>query len=174
MRHLLIVLFIAPSCLSCVRSNTLPESSTLAYVPVYASLQAVDSIAIQDPQPTIKSGKIYVYDQYIFQNEQNKGIHIIDNSDRDHPIKKAFLSIAFNTEMAVKNNRIYANRINDLIVINISDPLHPQVVSTTKDAFPMISQTHPPFSGYFVCPDPSKGTVVDWTLEPVEKALCRR
>jgi hypothetical protein len=89
-------------------------------------------------------------------------------------VKRAFLSIPFNTDMAIRNNYLYANCVNDLVVIDLTEPLDPRVVSRTTDAFPMISQEYPPNSGYFVCPDPSKGVVIDWKLETVKTPACRR
>ena len=145
-----------------------------AYVPVYADTIHPVPVAITVSRPITNSGKIYVYGNYIFQNELNEGIHIIDNSDPPHPVKKAFLTIPFNTEMAIRSNYLYANSISDLLVIKMTDPLQPSVVKTIKNAFPLISQTYPPDAGYFVCPDPAKGVVVGWHLEFVDQATCRR
>ena len=163
------------SLCSCV-DNTFDSvpSNVQAYVPVYADTNHRGPIAIEATRPVTNTGKIYVYGNYIFQNEINQGVHIIDNSDPTHPVKKAFLAIPFNTEMAIRSGHLYANSISDLLVINMTDPLHPEVVSTIKHAFPLVAQTHPPETGYFVCPDPSKGVVVDWKLETVDKATCRR
>jgi hypothetical protein len=145
-----------------------------ALVPIYADTNNPAPVAMEASRPVSNSGKIYVYGNYIFQNEVNEGIHIIDNTDRAHPFKIAFLSIPFNTEMAVKGNHLYANSISDLLVIDLADPLHPSVVNKLKNAFPYVPQTHPQEAGYFVCPDPSKGVVVSWKREQVEKANCRR
>jgi hypothetical protein len=145
-----------------------------ASVPIYADTNHLAPVVIEASRPVTNSGKIYVYGNYIFQNELNEGIHIIDNSDPAHPVKKAFLTIPFNTEMAVKSNHLYANSISDLLVISLADPLHPSVVYKIKHAFPFIAQSFPPDGGYFVCPDPAKGVVIGWKKEQVEKAFCRR
>jgi hypothetical protein len=76
--------------------------------------------------------------------------------------------------MAIRGNYIYANSINNLVVIDINDPLKPVLVKTIKDAFPLINQKYPPAQGYFVCAEPEKGIVVDWELKSVETAACRR
>jgi hypothetical protein len=145
-----------------------------AWVPVYAQLSHVNHIAVGSAQPTERAGKIYAYGHYIFQNDINKGIHVIDNSDKAHPQKVAFIEIPYNTEFAVRGNYIYANNINDLVVIDIHNVLQPQVVKRMENGFPYINQLYPPGTGYFVCPDPKKGIVIDWKLEPVSSATCRR
>ena len=145
-----------------------------AFVPIYADTTHLNPVAMEATRPVTNAGKIYVYGNYIFQNEQNEGIHVIDNSDPSQPVKKAFLAIPFNTEMAIRSNYLYANSINDLLVINMINPLQPAVVSKIKNAFPLISQSFPPEQGLFVCPDPSKGIVVGWKMERVKEATCRR
>lgn len=160
---------------SCV-DNTFDDlpNTVDASVPIYADTTHPVQVVMEGFRPVSNPGKIYVYGNYIFQNELNEGIHIIDNSDRQHPVKKAFLAIPFNTEMAIKGNHLYANSVSDLLVISLADPLHPSLVNKIKHAFPFIPQTYPPDGGYFVCPDPSKGVVVGWKRERVEKANCRR
>lgn len=148
--------------------------TTQAYVPVYAQTDNLPAVAVEGIRATSKAGKIYAYGSYIFQNERNEGIHILDNSNPAQPKKTAFIRIPFNTEMAVRGNYIYANRLNDMLVINIQDPLHPAVVKTMADVFPLINQEHPGISGYYVCPDPAKGIVIDWELKTVDNARCRR
>jgi hypothetical protein len=145
-----------------------------ASVPIYADTTHPPPVVMEASRPVSNSGKIYVYGNYIFQNELYEGIHIIDNTDRLHPVKKAFLAIPFNTEMAIKGDHLYANSISDLLVISLADPLHPSVVNTIKHAFPFVVESFPPDGGYFVCPDPSKGVVVGWKKGQVEKANCRR
>lgn len=145
-----------------------------ASVPIYADTNHLAPVQIEASRPVTNSGKIYVYGNYIFQNELNEGIHIINNADKSHPVKQAFLTIPFNTEMAIRGNHLYANSVSDLLVIDLTDPLHPSVVNKIKHAFPFLPQSYPPDGGYFVCPDPKKGVVVGWKREQVEKAFCRR
>ncbi len=159
----------------CVRNPTpLGDGNIQAFVPVYANMSSIGAIEIKDVRPTLRPGKIYVYRSYILQNEMNEGIHVIDNSNPASPAKVAFITIPFNTEMAVYGDYLYANSINDLVVIDMRDPLHPVEVTRVEDAFPLISQEHPPGNGYFVCPDPTKGTVIDWVVEDVKIPSCRR
>lgn len=150
------------------------DMERLAYVPVYAQLQELEAITMEQPKSTVKAGKIYAYGNYIFQNDINTGIHIIDNSTPSQPHKVSFLKIPYSTELAIKDNFLYTNSVSDLIVISLQNPLQPVVVKRVKDAFPIISQQYPPQSGYFVCVDQQKGIVVDWVLKSVKAPTCRR
>src|SRR2546423_15636520 len=79
------------------------------YTPVYKNLSAVrKEMKSQAPQPLFNTGKIYVYGNYIFLNEVNKGIHIIDNTDRTNPINLSFINVPGNVDLAVKGNYLYA------------------------------------------------------------------
>ena len=80
-------------------------------------------------EPVQAAGKIYIRGKYIFVNEINKGIHVIDNSDPVHPIQTAFLKIPGNLDIAVKDNILYADMYASLLAIDISDLHH---VSVTK------------------------------------------
>ena len=155
--------------------NDLPDGVKQAYVPVYMADIDKNDVSISSARTTESAGKIYAFGNYIFQNDLNKGIHIIDNTDRLHPQKIAFLNIPYNTEFAVKGNYIYANNGNDLVVVDVRDVMHPAVVKRMEDAFPYVNQKYPPQPGYFVCPDPQKGVVVGWDLQNVTTAPnCKR
>jgi hypothetical protein len=159
---------------ACDPDNTrLPGKNIQAWVPVYIQPSPA-TVAVEGVRATTKAGKIYAWGSFIFQNELNEGIHIIDNATPGQPKKIAFLKIPYNTELAVRGAYIYANRLNDLLVIDMQNPLQPSVVKTIPDAFPLINQQYPAGSGSFVCPDPAKGIVIDWELKTVESANCRR
>lgn len=159
---------------SCDPQYDRANGDTQAYVPIYMSAVQKNDVFLSTARPTEKAGKIYAYGNYIFQNDLNKGIHIIDNTDRLHPQKIAFINIPYNAEFAVKGNYMYANNGNDLLVVDVHDVMHPAVVKRLADAFPYVDQQYPPETGYFVCPDPKKGIVVDWELQTVKSPTCRR
>lgn len=175
MRVLYLMLIISLLFFSCTDGPT-GFYTNQAYVPIYATAASLDPVSLQEQRPTTNAGKIYAYQNYIFQNEINEGIHIIDNIQPKHPQKIAFLRIPFNTEMAIKDHYLYANYLNDLIVLDLHNPQQPQLVKRIPDAFPAISQKYPPYTGvYFECPDPSKGIVVGWELKTMDKTPnCRR
>lgn len=79
------------------------------------------SVKILPPQEITKSGKIYVYEEFVFINDQEKGIHIIDNTVPSAPKKISFLKILGNTDIAVKDQMLFADSYTDLVVFEISD-----------------------------------------------------
>nr|WP_315150268.1 hypothetical protein [uncultured Flavobacterium sp.] len=79
------------------------------------------SVKILPPQKTINSGKIYVYEEFIFINDEEKGIHIIDNTVPTAPKKITFLKILGNTDIAVKDQMLFADSFTDLVVFDISN-----------------------------------------------------
>ena len=90
--------------------------------PVLISLdQLRSSIDILPPKEIKESGKIYSYKNYVFVNDKNKGVHIINNSNPEKPVKISFLNIPGNVDISVKDDFLYANSFVDLVVFNISD-----------------------------------------------------
>ena len=145
------------------------------YAPVYAQPNDLATISVTNARATVKAGKIYVYGNYIFQNDINKGIHIIDNSNPANPHKVAFIDVPFSTELAIKNGFLYTNCVSDLVVLDLQNPQNPTLVRRLDDAFPVISQDYPPAqNSYFECVDPSKGIVVDWEPKTLNNPTCRR
>lgn len=106
-------------------------------------------------QPLESTGKIFLYGNYLFVNEINKGVHIIDNSNPAAPINKHFLSIPGNLDLAVKGHTLYADIYTELLVIDISDPDNPVVKKSFPNVFPERE-----YSGNF-SPDSSM-YIVDW------------
>lgn len=135
--------------------DTITKRYTI-YTPVYESKDKVlANIKGSAPVAIGATGKIYMYGNYIFMNEVNKGVHIIDNTDPSHPINKAFISIPGNLDIAVKGSVLYADLFTDLLAIDISDPLQAKVVKQLSHIFPERI-----YSGTFV-PD-STMYIVDW------------
>lgn len=80
-----------------------------------------NSVDVIAPIPVKESGKIYAYENYVFVNDQYKGIHVIDNSDPFSPNKISFINIPGNVDIAVKDNFLYADSLRDLLVFDISN-----------------------------------------------------
>lgn len=92
------------------------------YTPVYkAAAEIRAAIKTSDPEGVGLPGKMFLSGNYIFLNEVNKGIHIIDNSNPSSPVNKGFISIPGNLDISVKGNTLYADCFTDLLVIDISN-----------------------------------------------------
>jgi len=151
------------------------DSRFMAYAPIYVSKEEANLIGAEAAKPTVLPGKIYAYGNYLFQVEQNHGIHIIDNSNPQQAHKISFLNVPAASELAVKSGFLYTNNLDDLVVFDISDVNSPRLVNRVENAFPQISQEYPPLNGaYFECVDPSKGIVVGWEEKLIENPKCRR
>jgi hypothetical protein len=120
----------------CVKDNYRKTTTYHYLVPVYKSMAEVRAnIKSNTPRPLEYPGKIYVRGNYIFLNEINRGIHIIDNSNPSQPRNVAFINIPGNLDIAVKGNTLYADLYTDLVTLNISDPLNVAVTKITNKVF---------------------------------------
>lgn len=142
-----------------------------ANVPVYmgfeefrSSFKKGDSRGIEYP------GKIYFKDDYLFINEVNKGVHVIDNTDPSNPVAVAFYEIPGNVDMAIRGNILFADSYIDLVAIDISRVLQPEEIGRLKNAFPNVL---PPVKGYLpMAPvDRDLGVVVGWKEDVVTERV---
>jgi hypothetical protein len=125
--------------------------------PIYKTKTEVFSnIKSNAPKAVQSPGKIFIYGQYIFLNEVDKGVHVIDNSNPANPVEKAFIDIPGNIDIAVKGNTLYADMYDDLIAIDITNPLQAKLLKNIPGVFPERM-----YSGGFVA---AQGLViVGWT-----------
>ncbi len=126
--------FLFSGCLKDATTHTFKYSW---YEPLYKTkAEVIADIKSNPPQPIEHPGKIFINGNYIYLNETGRGIHIIDNSIPSSPKNIAFITIAGNVDMAVKGNTLYADLYNDLVTLDITNPL--QVVKTkiVENAFP--------------------------------------
>ncbi len=157
------------------------DRKVLGWKPIYgADIDYKKITYLPTAKPTVKPGKIYVYNNLIYQNEVGSGIHIINNSSPAAAQKVAFISIAGNTDIAIKGNYLYANNFMDMIVVDISNATNPNIVkriknvynSTSLDAnYPWLT---PPESGYYECPKYNADSVIiNWVKDSVQQ-YCRK
>lgn len=107
------------------------------YQPVYKTTQEVrNNIRSNAAQPIEHPGKIYIKGQYIFLNDIDKGIHVIDNSNPSQPQNIAFIDIPGNMDIAVKGNILYADLYTDLVAIDISNPRQVILKKIVESIFP--------------------------------------
>jgi hypothetical protein len=130
---------IAASCLlvlnSCMKDNCKHTYTT--YVPIYKTLTEVRAnMKSGAPTELKQTGKLYIYGKYIFLNEPDKGIHIIDNTTPSDPKNISFINIPGNVDLAVKDNVLYADSYGDLVSFDISNPLAVTAKSFLNNVFP--------------------------------------
>ncbi|CAN5304069.1 hypothetical protein BH23BAC1_BH23BAC1_22610 [soil metagenome] len=94
------------------------------------------ALKVSSPQGIQAPGKIYVKDHYLFINEVDKGIHVINNNDPANPQFISFIEIPGNIDLAVKNNILYADSYIDLVALDISNPQDVKLVKRVENIFP--------------------------------------
>ena len=115
---------------SCSIVSTLDEMPpAITYAPVYAAVKWDAPVELKPVKPTATAGKIYAYGTYAFQIDQYAGIHIIGNAKSAQAKKIAFLQIPFCTEMAIRNDYLYTNHNNDIVVFDLSNPASVEICS---------------------------------------------
>ena len=147
----MLVLFLFTGCL---KDNITRTYSVM--LPVLADKSEVLAAVKSDAPVSIKTpGKIYMYGSYIFMNETNKGVHIIDNADPGSPRMVGFIKIPGNLDIAVKSNYLYADFFTDMLVLDISNPRDARLLKVVEGVFPERSYS----SGFYI--DSSK-VIIDW------------
>ena len=176
----LLLLFLGISLCSCWGKPRMGPDYPYGYQKVYGWKPVYGSETLYkkmdysaSPLSVVNPGKIFVQGNRIYQNELNKGIHIIDNSSPANARRVAFISLPGNSEMAVKGNYVYANNFEDIVVIDISQQV-PVVIRRLPDMFssrngvsgyPWMS---PPERGYYDCPRFNNDSVViSWVRDSV-------
>jgi len=135
------------------------------YKPVYVPKAEAKVIKAFDARPIETQGKIYLKDQYIFIGDVSKGVHVIDNTDPSNPIKLLFIQIFGNHDIAIKGNVMYADNLEDLVAIDISDIYNPIEIKRIEGVYKLPNQHYPedvPYRTYFECAVPEKGYVSGW------------
>lgn len=129
--------FVLIALQGCLKDTYTRTYTYTFYQPVYKTTQEVrNNIRSNAAQPVQQPGKIYLKDQYIFLNDIDKGIHVIDNSNPSKPQNIAFIDIPGNMDMAVKGNTLYADLYTDVVAIDISNPRQVVLKKVVENIFP--------------------------------------
>ncbi len=152
-----------------------PTDKRNGYRPVYAVTNApLPTIATLPPQPLQKPGKIYVRGGYLLINEQNRGLHVIDNRDPAKPVALGFIDIPGNYDMALKDTTLYVNSGVDLLALNISDPTHIRLAKRLGNVLPAVDAFPAATRVWFECADPAKGILIGWEPAQLNDPKCYR
>lgn len=89
--------------------------------------------------PLRNPGRIYVYRNWLLLVEQYKGIHLIDNTDPAHPVRKGFLKVPGCQNVAVGNNVLYVDNAVDLVGVQVDfSSLQAKELARNRKALPEI------------------------------------
>lgn len=149
----LLFLIIGLGLLSSCQEDCTYTLTYQTYEPVYFSLDSLrNSVRVAEGQNLEFPGKIYYRPPFLFVNEVNKGVHILDNSQAESPQNVAFINIPGNVDMAVYGNFLYADSYSDLVVMDISNPTEAREIFRLENIYP---QNYPQIE---------EGILVDWEL----------
>lgn len=133
------------------------EESYSFFRPVYKTKDEVKAnIKNSNAEPLTNPGKLFIKGNYVFLNDLNKGVHIIDYSNPADPKNIAFVNIPGNVDLAVRGNYLYADCYTDLVTIDISNPANVRLHGFIEGVFP-----HRFYDANFN-PDSSK-VITSWT-----------
>lgn len=90
----LLIIFLAAGLLTSCTDYCEVENNYTYYEPVYTSMEEIRSSVATVPVQSLKQvGKLFFRDGYLFINEPNEGVHIIDNKNPADPKNIAFIKI---------------------------------------------------------------------------------
>ena len=108
------------------------------FVPVYETTDKLaQKVSIDPPEDYAQAGKIVTYQQYIFINKPQEGIHVVDNSDPANPQNLHFISIPGSLDMSIIDDHLYSDMFSALVVFDISSITQPEIIKefTVEDVF---------------------------------------
>lgn len=162
-------LIIVAASTTCIATSPppCPGCGGESYGPIYLDWASFrTSFSALPPITQMNTGPIMVYGNYLFSNEPNEGIHIINITNKSAPVHQSFLRIWGNLSMQVKGNFLYVDSFVDLLIIDITDPQNPVLVNRLQGVFAYNPCQKPIPSTTIICNpqdyDKSNGVVIDW------------
>lgn len=120
----------------CLKDHCTHSSQYKLYTPVYTSLQQIrSSVKSEAPRSLENTGKIFYHNGYLFVNELNKGVHVIDDHEPSAPKNAGFINIPGNIDITARGNILYADSYTDMVALDISSPLAVKITSREKEVF---------------------------------------
>lgn len=156
---LLLLLAVTVFILNACTKDTVQHTYTIARPVLKDKAEVLANIKSNAPRGIESPGKFFMSGSYIFLNEIDKGIHIIDNSNPAAPVVKAFINIPGNLDIAVKGNTLYADLYADLVVIDITNPQAVRFEKNIPHVFPNRA-----YGIYLNTADTNK-VIADWIMK---------
>lgn len=177
-KHTLLLLSVSIFLFSCWKlfdhhytGGTYYQTKVWGYKPVYGTeINAKTITFIPGSQPVLTGGNIYAFQHYIFQIDPGRGIHVIDNTIPSEAHRIGFISVRGCSQMSVKNDKLYTNCYDDLVVLDVSDINNVREYSRINGVFSEYKYdsplAQPPVSGYYECPR-YDSLVIGWVQDSV-------
>ena len=175
--RLLLIAAISLSLSSCLIKKPVPQTPYYNNIkvwgnkPIYdATIDAKRIAYIDSAFPVMIPGNIYAKDNFIYQLEIGKGIHVIDNSVPSQAHRIGFITVNGSSQISIKSNYLYTDSYDDLVVIDISNINNVHEVKRIGGALPEGRYNYyynqPIESGYYECPR-YDSVVIGWTKDSV-------
>lgn len=120
------------SCTSDVENVSLTYTKGTA---VYADLTEIrQTPLLGQARPIENAGKIFISDKLLLVGEEDKGIHVFNNTDPENPVAQAFITIPGNKEFYVDGNSLFAESYYDMLKVDLTDATQPQLVTRIENA----------------------------------------
>jgi len=108
------------------------------FVPQYeTTAQLAAKVTVESPKDYAEAGKIVTYQNYIFINKPNEGIHVVDNSNPATPVNLHFINIPGSLDLTIFDDHLYSDMFSALVVFDISDVTLPDLIEdfTVEEVF---------------------------------------
>ncbi len=127
-------LFFLSLLTSCIKDKNF-KTYTIYRAEYSIKPQIIEAATVQKPQALKDLGSFVLYNQTMYINEKNKGIHVVDYRNPSNPINKGFIPIPGNLGVAIKNNVLYADCYCDLFAFKILSNDNIQFQNSLKGVF---------------------------------------
>lgn len=132
---LLVVTSLVLVTASCVKNK---GEVTYTYNKAIAQYDNISALRSQDlveaPKPIQTIGKVFYGSSVVLIGEKNKGIHVINNTNRNLPSKTSFLNLPYCNEFYVDGTILYAETHYDIVKIDISNTANPVLLHRAENA----------------------------------------
>ena len=153
------------------------------FIPQYETTeQLAAKVTVESPKDYAEAGKIVTYQNYIFINKPNEGVHVVDNSNPAAPVNLHFINIPGSLDLTIIDDHLYSDMFSALVVFDISDVTQPDLIEdfTVEEVFyynpyRTLDTSIRPEGGYtytqYESIDNSRGIVTGWEVEIRQEPL---
>ncbi len=146
------------------------------WVPQYLPSDSAFLIRPLPPREMLDAGSFALLGDLLFIVDREIGFHVFDNADPANPINLSFVSVPGCSGLTARDQFVYANNLTDLVTLDVSDPVRPELVDRVKNLYGALPD-YPELNGFgaFECVDPNRGILVGWLsgdLDP-DAAVCQ-